>query len=57
MNRMDRLAEAIERLVCAKTNEIWMSIVIGFGLVMLVVWGFQAVCFALREFGRANGVM
>lgn len=68
LTRLDRLAEAldrflnakaelIERAIVAETNKVWMSIVLGFGLVMLVIWGFQAVCIALREFGRANGVM
>ncbi|CEP67845.1 Uncharacterized [Moorella glycerini] len=52
----DRLAAALEHLICAKTNEIWMEIVIGFGLVMLVIWGFQAVCIGLREIAKAGGM-
>jgi len=56
MNRLDRLAAAGERLITAKTNEIWMGIVIGFGLVMFLIWGFQAVCLGLREIAKAGGM-
>lgn len=56
MTRLDKLAEAGERLITAKTAEIWMSVVIGFGLIMLVIWGFQTVCLALRELARTAGI-
>ena len=52
----DRLARAGERVLMAKANEIWMSIVIEFGLIMLVIWGFQAACIALREVARMGGI-
>lgn len=54
--RMDRLAEALERLITAKTNEIWMSVVIGFGLVMFLIWATQALFIAAREIARAGGM-
>lgn len=67
MDRIDRLAialerflnakaELIERTIVAESNKIWMGVVVGFGLVMLTIWGFQAVCIALRELARTAGM-
>lgn len=55
--RIDRLVGAIERLICAKTTEIWMNIIIGTGLVLLTIWGVQAIYTALHQFAKMNGVM
>jgi hypothetical protein len=55
-NKLDKLAEAGERLITAKTTETWMGVIIGFGLVMLLIWSFQAVCLGLREIAKAGGM-
>jgi len=54
--KLDKLAAAGERLITAKTAEIWMGIIIGAALVMFLVWSFQAVCLGLREIARAGGM-
>ncbi len=41
LTRLDRLVEAI---------------VLGFGFVAITIWGFQAVCIALREIARMGGI-
>lgn len=67
LTRLDRLVEAldrflnakaelIERAIVAENNKIWMSIVLGFGFVAITIWGFQAVCIALREIARMGGI-
>lgn len=56
MTRLDRLAEAGERLITAKTTETWMGVALGFGLVMFLVWGFQAVYLGLRMIAKAGGM-
>ncbi len=52
----DRLAEAGEKLITAKTAEVWFGIIIGWGLVMFVVWGMQALFIAAREIARMGGM-
>jgi len=49
-------AELRERAVIAETNKVWMGIVIGFGLVMFLIWSMQALFIAVRGIAKAGGM-